>query len=126
MDAAALAAAERADAARLIGAGETEPRDERAAVDLLRAELDELHAVADRLPDGLLGAERVARLFDEREFHAFADLEGAAVGLLGAGDHAKQRGLARAVRADDADDAAGREGEADVLHQHVFAVRLGD
>ena len=99
----------------LVGAGEAEARDVRPAVDLLRAELDELLAVADRLPDGLLGAEDVARLLDVGELHAVADFEGAAVGLFLAGDHAEERGLARAVGADDADDSAGREREAHVL-----------
>ena len=42
------------------------------------------------------------------------------------GDHLEQRRLAGAVGADDADDAARRELEAEVLEQHVLAVGLRD
>jgi hypothetical protein len=45
----------------------------------------------------------------------------AAVGLLLAGDHAEQRRLAGAVRADDADDAARRQLEAEVVDQQPVA-----
>ena len=62
-------------------------------------------------PDGLLVVERLARLIDVGELDARADADLAGVGLLGAGQHAKQRGLAGAVRADDADDAAARQAE---------------
>src|SRR4051812_30199239 len=108
MNPTALAAAKGADAARLIRSSEAEARNVRPAVDLLRAELDELQAVADCLPGGLLGAEDIARLLDEGELDAVADFEGAGVGLLCAGDHAEEGGLAGAVGADDADDPAGR------------------
>ena len=40
--------------------------------------------------------------------------------------HAEQRRLAGAVRADDADDAAGRQAERQVLEQHAVAERLAD
>ena len=53
--------------------------------------------------------------------HRLADLDGAFVGLLLAGDHAEQRGLAGAVRSDDADDAAGRQFEGEVVDQQVVA-----
>ena len=46
------------------------------------------------------------------------------VGLLLAGDHAEERGLAGAVGADDADDAAAREAEREVLDQQPVAVAL--
>jgi hypothetical protein len=51
-------------------------------------------------------------------------LDRAGVGLLLAGDHAEQRGLAGAVRADDADDAAGRQLERQVLDQQPVAEAL--
>ena len=41
-----------------------------------------------------------------------------------AGDHPEERGLAGAVRADHADDAAARQAEREVLHQHAVVVAL--
>ena len=49
-----------------------------------------------------------------------------ASGFSCAGDHAEQRRLARAVRADDADDPAGREREVHVLEQQLVAEGFGD
>ena len=49
----------------------------------------------------------------------------APVRLLLARDHAEEGGLARAVRPDDADDAAGRQREAELLDQEPLAVALG-
>ena len=50
----------------------------------------------------------------------------AVVGLLGAGDHLEQRGLAGAVGTDDADDGAGRDDEVEVVDQQAVAEALGD
>ncbi len=50
----------------------------------------------------------------------------ARVGLVLSGHDAEQSRLARAVRADDADDAAGRQAEGQVLEQHTVAERLAD
>ena len=54
--------------------------------------------------------ERLARLIDVGELHDRPDAHFAGVGLFLAGQHAKQRRLAGAVRTDDADDAAGAAG----------------
>ena len=78
----------------------------------------------DLLPDGLVGVERVARLVDVGHLHGLADAQRARVGLLLAGDHPEERRLARAVGADDADDAAGRQREAEVLDEQVVAEAL--
>ncbi len=48
----------------------------------------------------------------------------AAVGLLGAGDHAQQGGLAGAVAADHAHDAGPGQAEGQVVDQHAVAVGL--
>ena len=56
--------------------------------------------------------------------HRLADLDGAVVGLLLAGDHAEQRGLAGAVRPDDADDAARRQLEGEIVDQEIAAKTL--
>ena len=47
-------------------------------------------------------------------------------GLLLADDHAEQRGLAGAVRADDADDAAGRQLEGEIVDQEPVAEAFAD
>ena len=69
--------------------------------------------------------QRVARLVHVRDLDRLADPQRARVRLLRAGDEAEQRGLARAVRADDADDAARRQREVEVLEEQVVAVGLG-
>ena len=65
-----------------------------------------------------------ARLVDVRELDRVADLERAVVRLLLAGDHPEERRLARAVRPDHADDAAGREVERQVLDEQPVAEAL--
>ena len=47
-----------------------------------------------------------------------------ASGFSAPDEHAEQRGLARAVRPDDADDAAGRQAEGKIVDQEPFAVAL--
>ena len=69
----------------------------------------------------MLPSSAVAGLVDIAELHRLADLDGAGVGLFLAGDHAEQRRLAGAVRADHADDAAGRQLEGQVVDQQVVA-----
>ena len=53
--------------------------------------------------------------------HALADGDGALVRRLLLGDHPEQRGLAGAVGADHADDAAGRQLEGEIVDQHAIA-----
>src|SRR5690606_22698516 len=116
-----------ADLLLLVRAAEVEPRAVRARVHLaLAAEQDLLLAVGDLLPDGLVRVERVARLVDVGELHRLADAQRARVRLLLADDHAEQRRLAGAVRADHADDAAGRQAEAQLVDQQTVAVGLAD
>jgi hypothetical protein len=62
----------------------------------------------------LLVVQGVAALVDVGELDGVADAQLAAVGLLLADHHAEQGGLAGAVGADDADDAAARQVEAQV------------
>src|SRR5438132_4952734 len=58
--------------------------------------------------------------------HAFADRDGALVRFLLSGDHPEQRGLAGAVGADHADDAAGRQLEGEIVDQKpIFAKPFG-
>ena len=72
----------------------------------------------------MFGIERVAALVDIAELHRLADADRAVIGLFLAGDHLEQRRLAGAVRADDADDAAGRQLERQVLDQQLVAKPL--
>ncbi len=58
------------------------------------------------------------------QLHRLSDLQLAGIGLLVPDQHAEEGGLARAVRADDAHDAAAGQDEVDVVHQQVLAVRL--
>ena len=75
----------------------------------------------------VLSAARLSRLWSTKAtLRGLADGHLAAVGLLGALDHAEQRRLAGAVGADDADDGACRHLEAEVVDQHAVAEALGD
>ena len=82
-------------------------------------------ASGDLLPDGVPGAQRFAGLIDMAQPDGLADPQGARIGGLGARDHPEQGGLARAVRADHADDAAGRQVEVETVDQQAVAVALG-
>jgi hypothetical protein len=126
MHAVALAARELADLLLLVAALEVEGADNRRGVASSRLPSSMMSSAAgDFLPHRLLGIERVARLVDIAELHRLADLDRAGVGLFLAGDHAEQRGLAGAVGADDADDAAGRQLEIQILDQQPVAIALG-
>jgi hypothetical protein len=121
-----LAAGQRAHLALLVRPPEVEPRRVGARVHLAVAHLDLVVAVRDLLPDGLVRVERVARLVHVRELDRIAQPQVARVRLLLADDHAEERGLAGAVRADHADDAGGREAEREVLDQEPVAEPLAD
>ena len=95
-------------------------------VDLAAAHLEVVVAAGDFLVDGFVGGQGVAALVDVAQLDRRADLQLALVGLLLAHDHAEQRRLAGAVGADDADDAARRQAEVDVLEDHAVAVGLAE
>src|SRR3546814_3459669 len=89
----------------LVAAPEVEGADIGARLSLVLAELNDVEPAGDFFPHRLVSGEGVAALVDIAELHGVADAQAAAVGLLLAGDHAEQRGLAGAVGADDADEA---------------------
>ena len=60
------------------------------------------------------------------DLDGFADAQFARIGLLRARQHAEQRGLARAVRSDDADDAAARQVEAQILDEQFVPEALAE
>src|SRR3954468_6786642 len=126
MHAVALAARERTDLLLLVRALEVEIGAIGARIHLALAEQDEILAARDLLPYVLLAVERVAGLIDIAEMHGLADLDRALVRLLLPDDHAEQRGLARYVRTNHADDAARWQLEGEVVDQQVVAERLGE
>src|SRR5438309_10995621 len=115
MDPVALAARELADLLLLVGAAEVEERAIGPGIHLAAAEIDLVESARDLLEHGLVAGQRVARLVDIAELDRLADLEGAALGRLLAGNHPEERRLAGAVRPDDADDAARRQADIEVL-----------
>jgi hypothetical protein len=120
----ALAARERADLLLLVAALEVEGRAIGARVHLVLAELDDVVAAGDLLPDGLVRIERIAALVDIAQMHRLADGDRPRIGLLLPGDHPEQRRLAGAVRADDADNAARRQLERQIVDQQPVAKPL--
>src|SRR5262245_6022675 len=106
MHAVSFAARELADLLLLVGALEVERRTIGTRVHLPLAQKNDVVAAGDFLPDVLLAVERVARLVDIAKVNGLADRDLALVGLLLAGDHPEQRGLAGTIGTDHAHDAA--------------------
>ena len=125
VDAVAFAAGEHADFLLLIGPGEAELGAVGTGVYLAAGHTDDLFAAADGLVDGLGVGQGVARLVHVGDEYGVADAQGAGIGFFGTGDEAEEGGLARAVGADDADQAAGWKGEAEVFEEDFFAVGFG-
>ena len=71
-------------------------------------DLDPLGARADGVGEGLLRIERLAHLVEVGDLHVGAQAHAARVGRELAEDQLEQRGLAGAVRADQADAVAAR------------------
>src|SRR5262245_66483522 len=110
MQAVALATREIADLLLLVSALEVEAREIGPAIELLLADHDLLLAARDLLPRRHFGVER-AILVGVGDLHGVADLQRTAVGFFLIDDHLEQRCFPRAVRADDANDAAARQRE---------------
>jgi hypothetical protein len=85
-----------------------------------------LLAVADLLPHRLLAVQCLAALVDVAQFDRLSDFQFTAVRFFLADDHAKERRLARAVGADNADDGPRRHVEGHVLDQQPIAEALVD
>ena len=110
----------------LVAAVEVESAGVGAAWHLELANVQNIKATRNIFPDGFFVGQVIAVLVDKCHAHGRALDHFAAVRLFLAGDQFKQRRLARAVRADDADDSAGGHGEAQVVDQHAVAKRFGD
>src|SRR5436309_2266786 len=124
VDAVPLAARQILHALLLVGALEVERGHVGPGFAAALAELERVAAVRDRLPYVRLAGQRVTALVHVTEPHGLADAQGARVRLLLPNDDPEQGGLPGAVRADHADDPAGRELEREVVEQHVLAVGL--
>src|SRR5437763_14668874 len=126
MHAVALAAGEIPHFLLLVCAAEVEGRRVRPRVSGPRADLDVLLAAGELRPLSLRRIKRAARLRNVGELYRIADTQRSPVDLLFAGDEPKERGLAGTVRTDHPDDAAAREGKAQVVEEELVAVRLAD
>src|SRR5258707_6193804 len=126
MDAVALAAGELPHLLLLIGSAEVELRAIGAARHLAPAEIDLVETAGNLLPDRLVRRRRVAGLVDIAQLHGVAEPQRAAIGLLLASDHAEERSFAGTVGPDDADDAARRQAEGEILHQELVAIGLAE
>ena len=124
----ALAARQRADLLLLVGALEVERGHVGARVPCLRPPSVDASRRRRRSPARpcLSASSVVAALIDVGELHRLADPQRAAVGLLLAGDHAEQRGLARAVGTDHAHDAAAGQLERQIVDEQPVAVALAE
>jgi hypothetical protein len=65
-------------------------------------------------------------LIDVGDIDSFADAESSGIGLFLSDDHSKERGFAGAVRADDTDDATGREIECKSAEELFVAEGFGE
>src|SRR5205085_9140529 len=126
VDAVALAARKLADILLLVRALEVECADISARRLIVAVDLHVVEPVRNLLPDIVLVVEMVAALVDITEVHGVADVDGAAVGLLDAGDDLEQGRFAGAVRADHADDAARRQGEGQIVEQQFVTIGFRD
>ena len=79
------------------------------------------HGLADRV-----GVDQLVALVEVADLDAAGHRHPARVGLLEAGHHLEQGGLAVAVATDDADPLPRRDAEGDLVEQRADAVRLGD
>ena len=75
MHAVALAAGKLPDAFLLVGAGKIKPRNVGARIHFAFAELNQIQAVGDLVPDSFVGVQRIARLVNVAELDGFADFE---------------------------------------------------
>ena len=95
----------------LLRTPEVETADVAARGGLVVADLDHVEAAGDLLEDGFLVVQGLARLIDVGELCRGTQADLAGIGLLRAGQHAAQGGLAGAVGSDDSDDATAGQAE---------------
>ena len=79
-----------------------------------------------RRGDASLGVELFAPLIERRHFEICAELHAAGVRCKCPGEHIDKRGLAGAVRPDEANPVATGDLDVEVTHQNPIAIALGD
>ncbi len=105
----------------LVGTPEIEAGDVRAGIDQAAAQVYLLVAFRNHFPYRLFGIYAGVLLVHIAQFHGGTHFERAFIGFFQAHDQAEERGLARAVGADDADDAGRRKLEIEVVEQYFVA-----
>ncbi len=108
----------------LIGTLEVEASHIAATGNLALAQHKVFRPSGDFFKDGLGAVKGVSVLVDVGRNDGLPHAKAPGVGLLLSNDHPKQRRLAGAIGADDADDPAAGEVKVQVLHQQVVAVSL--
>ena len=108
----------------LVRALKAERRDVGARGHLDVADLNEVEAVGDDLPQGLVGVDAGASLVDVADLDGLADRQLTAVERLQTDDRLKQRGLTDTVGADDAHDAVARQREGQAGDERAIAKAL--
>src|SRR5690606_10817821 len=126
MHAIALAAGELAHLLLLVRSLEIEPAAIGARIHLAIAELDLVQPAGDFLPHRLVRVERGAGLVHIAELHRIAEAQCAAIGLLLPNNHTEERRLARAIRTDDADNAARGQLELEIRDERAAIEALAD
>ena len=124
VEAVALTAGKHLRRLLLVRALEAERGQVRARRHLVLADVDVVEPARDDLPDRGLGVDVLAVLVNVGQLDGLAHLDRTGIRLLQAHDGLEQRGLAHAVRADDADDAVARQGERQILDQRAAVEAL--
>ena len=109
----------------LVGALEVETTYIGSRRGFVVTDLDNIVAVAELFPDGVV-AVQVPHLVHVGQFYGFTDCDGAGIGLVVVADHPEQRGLARAVATDDANDRTRGHTERDVFVEQAVIEGLAD
>ena len=87
--------------------------------------LDPVAAVRQHIAHALFRAHQLALLVDDHAVERLGEFHLAAVGRELAGEQLQERGLARAVAADDADPVAARDPQAKVADDGALPISLG-
>ena len=104
----ALSARQRPDMFLLIRSFEVKATNICARRCLVLADFKHIKSVRNFFPNGFAVIQRITALVNIGDVDGIAPVDLAAVGCFNTGQHFKERGLARAVGSDDADDTARR------------------
>ena len=108
----------------LVTAVEVEATTIRAAGHLELAHVQDVESTGHVFPDGFFIRQRIAVLVHKRHLDGGTNDDFTRIRLLATGDQLEQGRFTGTVRADDADNRAGRDVEAQVVDQHAVAKGL--